>query len=170
MNLLVDDLLLLARLDEGRHQERAPVDLGLLLDDLATDLRVLQPGRIVTVERDDDLTVAGDGARLTQALGSLVTNAWRHTPEDRAITLIGRRPDGRVRIEVVDRGDGIAAEHVPHLFERFYRADPGRTRDRGGSGLGLSIVAAIVEAHGGTYGVRSVVDEGSTFWIELPTA
>lgn len=120
------------------------------------------------LQTDNDLTVPGDEARLTQALAALATNAWRHTPDNRAITLTGHRTTGHVRVEVTDAGDGIAPEHLPHLFDRFYRADPGRSRDRGGSGLGLPIVAAIINAHHGTYGVTSSIGHGSTFWIELP--
>ena len=89
---------------------------------------------------------------------------------DRALTIRGRRENDTVRIEITDDGDGIPADDVPHLFDRFYRADPGRGRERGGSGLGLAIVAAIVDSHRGATGVRSTPGSGSTFWIELPSS
>lgn len=170
MGLMVDDLLLLAQLDEGRPFQPKPVDLAPILRDLAANVRVIQPARDVRLDIEGDLTVAGDETRLAQAMSGLVTNAWRHTPDNRAIVLTGRRVGNLVRVEVIDHGDGIAAEHLPRLFDRFYRVDAGRSRDRGGSGLGLSIVAAVIDTHGGTYGVESQLGTGSTFWLQLPAS
>lgn len=122
------------------------------------------------MEAPPRLVVEGDADRLHQAVLALATNAIRHTPPDAQITLRACTPstDVAARIEVADTGPGIAAEHLPHLFDRFYRADPGRSGIRG-SGLGLAIVAAIATAHGGSYAVRSTPGSGSTFTIDLPS-
>jgi two-component system sensor histidine kinase BaeS len=102
-------------------------------------------------------------------VGNLVSNAIRHSREGDTVTLHARREAGTVAIEVADRGDGIAAEHLPHVFDRFWRAEKSRTRRAGGSGLGLAIVRKVVEAHAGTVTVASAQGAGATFTVRLPT-
>ena len=103
-------------------------------------------------------------------LGALVDNAIRHTPRGGTITLVGAATDGVIRFDVRDSGSGVATEDLPHVFERFYQADPSRDRARGSSGLGLAIVKALAEAHGGTVGVTNAPQGGADFWIEVPAA
>lgn len=171
MSRIVDDLLLLAELDErsGTRPFEA-VDLAALVHDLASDMRAVQPERVVSVDAPSEIRVLGDVHYLTQAVAAFTTNAMRYTPADTPITMIVQQHDDCARIEVADHGPGIDPAHVPHLFDRFYRADTGRARKDGGNGLGLAIVASIVGTHNGRCGVESSVGSGSTFWIELPLA
>ena len=176
MGLLVEDLLLLARLDQQRPFQQAPVDLLGVVTDAAADARVLAPDRAIdlAVTGTGPPVVLGDEARLRQVVANLVTNALTHTPAGTpvAITLdtpqTGPGETGRVRLAVHDRGPGLPPEEQERVFERFYRADKARTRAAGGSGLGLSIVAALVAAHGGRVGVESAPGEGTSFVVELP--
>ena len=170
MSRIVDDLLDLAALDEGRSLARAPVPVGAVLADVAADLRATDPDRPVRVEATGELVVLADEDRLRQALAVLTTNARRYSPDGSDILLRASRSEGRVRLEVVDRGRGIPADALPRVFDRFYRVDSEEPRGARGSGLGLAIVAAIVAAHGGRYGVSSILGRGSTFWFDLPTA
>ncbi|MFN0028544.1 MAG: ATP-binding protein [Acidimicrobiales bacterium] len=175
MNHLVDDLFLLAELDEGRPLDGLPVDLAVVVTDVASDLRAVQPQRpielhVPTSTGVPPTVVLGDVHRLTQAVTAYTSNALRHTPADIALALRVVRDGGWVVVEVADQGPGIPPEHAAHLFERFYRVDAARTRAGGGSGLGLALAAAIVDAHGGTYGVTSQPGVGSTFWLRIPAA
>jgi two-component system OmpR family sensor kinase len=173
MSLLVEDLLTLVRMDEGRPMRSDLVDLLELCIAAVDNARAGFPGRSISVQNETGsipLTV-GDQNRLHQVVGNLLTNALRHGGEDATVVLRLTRPDeGHVGIEISDDGVGIAAEDLPHLFERFYRADVSRSRASGGSGLGLSIVKSLVESHGGTISVDSVQGEGTTFRIVLPSA
>ena len=168
MGVLVDDLLLLARLDQGRPLEMAPVDLGVLVTDAAADARAADPARPITAEAQARVLVIGDDMRLRQVLGNIVRNALVHTPPGTAVELLLRREGGNAVIEVIDHGPGIAPDHAHRIFERFHRSDPGKSRDQGGSGLGLSIAAAVVAAHGGRIRVEQTPGGGATFRIELP--
>jgi two-component system OmpR family sensor kinase len=168
MGDLVDDLLLLARLDEGRALARDPVDLGVLGVDAAADARAQAPGRPVRAETEEGVVVDGDEARLRQVVANLVRNALVHTPEHAGVTVVARREGGRGVVEVRDEGPGISADKAARAFERFYRADPGRARDTGGSGLGLAIVRAVAAAHGGAASLASVPGEGTTVRVEIP--
>jgi len=179
MGLLVDDLLLLARLDQQRPLRRRPVDVLDLAAGAVLDAQLLAPDREIDLIRLDDsdapLVVTGDEARLRQVIGNLVANALRHTPPGTPFRIaVGRspRPDGHdeIVIEVADEGPGLTPEQAERVFERFYRADPARSRASGGTGLGLSIAAALVEAHNGTIGVTSTPGEGATFQVRLPAA
>jgi len=170
MGVLVDDLLLLARLDQGRPLERSPVDLEALVTDACADARAADGGRAITSRVAAPLVVVGDEMRLRQALGNLLRNALVHTPGGSPVEVELRPEDGRAVIEVVDHGPGIPPGQSDRIFERFHRADPGRSRDQGGSGLGLSIAAAVVAAHGGRVSVRPTQGGGATFAIDLPTA
>ena len=170
MGVLIDDLLLLARLDQGRPLERAAVDLEALVTDACNDARVSDPGRRVSARVTAPLVVPGDEARLRQVLANLLHNAVVHTPPGTPIEVGLHEEGGCAVIEVVDHGPGIAAAARGRIFERFHRADPERSRDQGGSGLGLSIVAAVVDAHGGRVRVSETPGGGATFRIELPLA
>ena len=177
MGLLVEDLLLLARLDQARPLREEPVDLLDVVTDATHDARVLAPDRQVDldVHGDQAPVVLGDDARLRQVVTNLVSNALTHTPAGTPVavtleTVAGpdQESPGRVRVGVHDQGPGLTAEERDRVFERFYRADPSRTRAAGGSGLGLSIVAALVAAHGGRVTVESEPGRGSAFFVDLP--
>ena len=176
MGELVDELLLLTRLDQGRPLERVPVDLREVAIDAVGDAQVVEPERPITVEADAPVTVVGDEARLRQVAANLLANARMHTPAGTPVTVrVLADPDapgfggpGAGLLEVADEGPGLAREHAARVFERFYRTDPSRTRQRGGAGLGLSIVAAIADAHGGRASVRTDPGRGATFRVELP--
>ena len=170
LGVLVDDLLLLARLDQGRPLEHGRVDLGALVDDACRDARVVDPGRAITATVRAPLVVGGDEMRLRQVLSNLLRNAAVHTPAGTPVEVEVRREDDAAVLEVIDHGPGISARDAEQVFERFHRADPEQSRDRGGSGLGLSIVAAVVAAHKGTVAVVETPGGGATFQIRLPLA
>ncbi len=171
MGLLVEDLLLLARLDAQRPLERRRVDLLTLATDAVHDAQSIAPERKVTMEVFDGPgtpEVLGDDARLRQVLGNLVANALQHTPETAGITVrVGTDEDNAV-LEVCDEGPGMSQEDARRVFERFYRADTSRTRASGGTGLGLSIVDSLVYAHGGTVRVVTAPGQGCRFTVSLP--
>jgi len=175
---LVEDLLLLARLDQGRPLERESVDLAALAADGAHDARVIDPSRTVTCEAPPSCPIIGDEGRLRQLVGNLVSNALAYTPAGSPLeVIVALQPSGastggappRARFSVVDHGPGILPESAEHIFERFWRADPARVRAQGGAGLGLSIVSAIAEAHGGSVSITETTGGGATFSVELPT-
>jgi two-component system OmpR family sensor kinase len=168
MGRLIDDLLLLARLDQGRPLERATVDLGHLVNDAVLDARAIDPERPITTELASGVNVLGDEHRLHQVVANVIANSLRHSPQSAAVHVQLTRTDRRAVLEVSDEGPGMTPDVAARAFERFYRADPSRSRDRGGSGLGLSIVRAIVEAHGGSVTLVTAVGEGTTVRIELP--
>jgi two-component system OmpR family sensor kinase len=170
MASLVDDLLLLARLDEGRPLQRNPVDLGVLGIDAAADARAVAPDRIVTADVTEGVTVDGDEDRLRQVLGNLVGNALVHTPDGTAVSVRVRNGGGRAVVEVHDDGPGMSEDVATRAFERFSRADASRSRNGGGAGLGLAIVQAIVVAHGGDVRLASRPGAGTTVRVELPRA
>jgi len=168
MGLLVDDLLLLARLDQGRPLERRPVDLSALVRDAADDLRAADPDREVALEAQPGVEVDGDEPRLRQVVANLLDNARTHTQPGTPVAIRLAVDANEAVLDVADRGPGMSDEEAARVFERFYRGDPSRSRESGGTGLGLSIAAAIVRAHGGTIGVSAVPGEGATFRIRLP--
>ena len=170
MGVLVDDLLLLARLDQGRPLEREPVDLAVVAADAVLDARAVEPERPIALEASGAAVVLGDELRLRQVAANLLSNARRHTPPTAAVRVGVRQENGSVVLEVADDGPGLFPEEAAKVFERFYRADPSRTRHLGGAGLGLSIVAAVAEAHGGQARVESTPGHGARFWVELPPA
>jgi two-component system OmpR family sensor kinase len=168
MTTLVEDLLLLARLDAGRPLVQEPVDLTMLVVDAVSDAHAAGPRHDWQLDLPDEpVTISGDPARLHQVLANLLANARTHTPEGTTVTVgVGAEPDGAV-LRVCDRGPGIPAELLPHIFERFARGDSSRSRAAGSTGLGLSIVHAVVTAHHGTVSVQS--EPGSTsFVVRLP--
>ena len=172
MSSLVDDLLLLARLDAGRPLERMPVDITHLLLETVSDARVLGPDHKWRLELPEEaVEVVGDEARLHQVVTNLLNNARRHTPPGTTVTL-GVSPEvgGFARMTVTDDGPGFDPALAPRAFERFTRGDSARTRDAhpGGAGLGLSLVEAIVTAHGGTVDLSSRPGQ-TRFTVALPT-
>jgi two-component system OmpR family sensor kinase len=176
MGVLVEDMLLLARLDQQRPIEHRPVDLLTLALDAVQDARMIAPGRGIelTVGSGAAFLVLGDEVRLRQVIGNLMSNALTHTPDGTPVevrVLAGpRQPVPSVVLEVTDQGPGLRPEQAERVFERFYRADAARTRKAGGTGLGLAIVAALVTAHGGTVALDTAPGQGSTFRITLPLA
>ncbi len=171
MGLLIDDLLLLARLDAQRPIERKLVDLLALATDAVHDARAVSPNRTITIEVVDGPgtpEVLGDEARLRQVLGNLMTNALQHTPETADIIVrVGTSAEDAI-LEVLDEGPGMSREDALRVFERFYRTDSSRARSSGGSGLGLSIVDSLVHAHGGTVNVTTAPGQGCRFYVSLP--
>ena len=172
MGQLVEEMLLLARLDQQRPLEREPVDLLRLAADAVHDARGLDPERPITLDTGsgEPPVVLGDEAKLRQVLLNLLGNALTHTPAGTPVTVRLSTTGPVALVEVVDQGPGLTAEQASHVFERFYRTDTARTRASGGSGLGLSIVRAVVEAHGGRVGGRSTPGRGAAFLVELPLA
>ncbi|TDC41964.1 HAMP domain-containing histidine kinase [Actinomadura sp. KC345] len=168
MGRLVDEMLLLARLDQGRPLEREPVDLAALAAEAAGDAAVAGPDHPLTLEADGPVVVSGDAERLRQILDNLLANVRRHTPPGTAAAVRVAARGGEAVLEVRDEGPGLAADDRARVFERFYRADPSRSRDRGGSGLGLPIVAAVAEAHGGRASVAEAPGGGTVFTVTLP--
>lgn len=170
MGALVDDLLLLARLDQGRPLESEPVDLTDLAEDAARDARAVEPARLVEALSEGPLVVIGDEQRLRQVIANVVGNALVHTPPGTPVEIRTLRQDGNAIVEITDQGPGMADEVAARALERFYRADPARSRHRGGSGLGLAIVDATVKAHGGRTLLRTAPGQGTTVRIELPVS
>ena len=168
MTTLVDDLFLLARLDEGRPLERTAVDLTRVGADAVADARVADPERSVRFEGDGPVVVSGDEARLRQVAANLVTNALKHTPAGTPVTVRVSADSGEAVLEVSDRGPGLTPEEAAHAFERFYRGDSSRRRDTGTTGLGLAIVNAIATAHGGRSEVEPTPGGGATFRVRVP--
>jgi two-component system OmpR family sensor kinase len=169
MSLLVDDLLLLARLDEGRPLARERAALDEIVHEAVETARLVDPQRPLDVELEP-LEVVGDRERLRQIVDNLLANVRSHTSPDTPVRVRLARADDNARVTVADRGPGMTAEQASHVFERFYRADESRARASGGVGLGLSIVAAVAEAHGGSVSVESTLGEGSAFHIDIPLA
>jgi len=168
MSTLVEDMLLLARLDAGREMERHDVDLTRLLVEAVDDARVVDPARQWTFDvPDEPISVMGDEQRLHQAVTNLLTNASRHTPPKTTVSLRLSVDSDVIVIEVHDDGPGIGPELLPTLFDRFTRGDSSRTRASGGAGLGMSLVSAIMHGHGGTASVASEPGD-TTFTLTLP--
>jgi two-component system OmpR family sensor kinase len=167
MGTLVDDLLHLARLDQGRPIERSPVELGQLVEDAARDARAVEPDREIVATVDEPVTVLGDGPRLHQVVANLLANARVHAPGAPIEVRVHQDEDGAV-VEVRDEGPGMAPADAARAFERFYRADASRSRHQCGSGLGLSIVEATVRAHGGRVAITSEEGAGTTVLLHLP--
>ncbi|MFK4085285.1 sensor histidine kinase [Kribbella sp. NPDC020789] len=171
MGLLVDDLLLLARLDQQRPLRMEAVDLLPIAADALHNAQAVQPERNISLKllpNSEAPVVQGDEARLRQVLGNLISNALHHTPVDAAVLVSVGTRGGDAVLEVKDFGPGLTEEQKARVFERFYRADSARTRTTGGSGLGLSIVAALVAAHGGRVIVTDTEPHGATFTVLLP--
>lgn len=171
MHATVEELLLLAQLDQGRPLADIPVDLGGLATTAVADARALDPGRPITVDVQGEVFATGDEERLHQVLRNLLSNAQRHTPAGTPVAVAVRAlPEDRVELAVTDHGPGMDPETARRIFERFYRGDDSRSPGTGGTGLGLAIVKSITEAHGGEVAVTTAEGEGSTFTVTLPAA
>ncbi|WP_433065413.1 sensor histidine kinase [Dactylosporangium sp. CS-033363] len=182
MGLLVEELLLLARLDQERPLELQSVDLLGLATDAVLDARVTAPAHTVRLHVGDTSAAAdqsdtaeaeapivlGDDTKLRQVLTNLLANAYTHTPAGTRVTVSVAVHDSGVVLAVTDNGPGMTPEDAERVFERFYRTDPSRTRAAGGSGLGLAIVASIVQAHGGRVTLETALGEGARFEVHLP--
>ena len=167
MSGLVEDLLLLARLDEGRDLEQVPVPLEEVVMEAVETQKTIEPNREIQVSLTPS-TVLGDRGRLRQVVDNLLANVRAHTPPETPVRIGLRHEGGEAVLSVSDSGPGLASEQLEQVFERFYRADPSRARSSGGAGLGLSIVAAVVGAHGGEVGADSEPGSGATFVVRLP--
>jgi len=167
MGVLVDDLLLLARLDQGRPLELERVDLGTVAGEAVGAARAIDPSREVSLEIEGEVVVDGDAGRLRQVLDNLLDNARVHTPDGTPAHVRVIRQGDDVLVTVSDEGPGLSPEARRRVFERFYRDDGARSRETGGAGLGLAIVAAITEAHGGAVRVLEG-DGGAAFEVRLP--
>jgi two-component system OmpR family sensor kinase len=168
MGVLVEDLLTLARLDQGRPIRRDPVNLSRIADNAVSDARALEPGRSITGSIDAGVIVLGDEDRLRQVMGNLLANVRMHTAPSTPFEVIVRPVEAEAEVLVVDHGPGIPNEHGSSVFDRFHRVDPGRSRDHGGAGLGLSIAASIIAAHGGSIWHEPTPGGGATFGMRLP--
>jgi two-component system, OmpR family, sensor kinase len=169
MSNLVDDLLLLARLDAGRPLDREPVDLTEMVVNAVSDAHAASPDHVWQLDLPDEpVEVEGDPARLHQIVANLLANARTHTAPGTVVRTSLSPEAGRVRISVRDNGPGVPAELQPNVFQRFARGDTSRNRAAGSTGLGLSIVAAVAHAHGGTVDLHSEPGD-TTFTVLLPT-
>ena len=170
MGSLVEDLLLLARLDQARAIPSVPVDLGASVDDAVVSARAAGPHHPISYEKPtDDIYVLGDPDRIHQVVANLLANARTHTPKGTPITVMIAISDDGATVSVSDKGPGLSEGDQERIFERFFRADPSRTRSKDeGSGLGLSIVDAVMRAHGGRVSVTSKEGEGATFTLFFP--
>jgi two-component system OmpR family sensor kinase len=172
MKGLVEDLLLLARLDEARPAEREPVDLSVIAADACSDAVAVAPDRRITLDAPEPVVVAGDEAHLRQAVANLVTNALAHTPAGSPIEVAARKStsNGTANVSVRDHGPGLDDDALGHVFDRFWQAD--RARTGVGAGLGLAIVAAIATEHGGTASATNATDNGhgAQFTLTLPVS
>ena len=169
MSLLVDDLLLLARLDEGRPLERRPLDLADVVEEAVDAARVVDDAWPIDVSVENAV-VLGDRHRLRQVIDNLFANVRAHTPPGTHVAVDLRRVDGHAELSVSDTGPGLTEDDAARVFERFYRVDTSRARASGGVGLGLSIVAAVAQAHGGTAVARPTPGGGATFVVAIPLA
>ena len=168
MGSLVEELLLLARLDQGRPLDREPVDIAKLVRDAVSDARAVQPTRPISLTANGPVVVQGDEARLRQVAANLISNAMHHTPVGTPVRVRVERAGGDAVLEVADEGPGMEPEHAAKVFDRFFRVDPARSRDNGGAGLGLSIVSAIVTAHAGAVELETAPGRGARFTIRIP--
>lgn len=169
MGSLVEDLLLLARMDEARPVSLEPVDLTHVLEECIASASAAGPDHPITADIEPDIFVLGDNKRIHQAIANLLANARTHTPLGTKITVRAKSGKDDTRVSVSDEGPGLSPADQKKIFERFFRADPSRQRSSGeGSGLGLSIVDAIMKLHGGSVSVESELGRGATFTLTFP--
>ena len=170
MGVLVEDLLTLARLDELPDAVRQDVDVTRLASDAVDDARAVDPGRLIELHANGPVHVIGDPHQLRQVMANLVRNALVHTPPGTPVEVGAVATGNNVRLSVRDHGPGLPTDDTDSLFERFWRSEGGRTQGKAGAGLGLAIVAAIVDAHGGTVQAGNAAGGGAQFVVELPVA
>jgi two-component system OmpR family sensor kinase len=174
MSTLVEDLLLLARLDQSRELANDPVDLNTLITEVIASARAAGPNHPIELRMgSEEIFVLGDSQRIHQVLANLLANARTHTPSGTKIIISAEQGISETSVEVSDNGPGLSESDQERIFERFYRADPARVRNTNsantndGSGLGLSIVDAVMKAHGGYVSVKSKLGQGSTFTLHF---
>ena len=169
MSSLVEDLLLLARLDQSRELSKEPVDLNTLITEAVASARAAGPNHPIEIKLEaSEIFVLGDSQRIHQVIANLLANARAHTPNGTQISITAMQGVSETTIAVSDKGPGLSKADQDRIFERFYRADPSRVRNSGeGSGLGLSIVDAVMKAHGGYVSVKSEVGQGATFTLHF---
>jgi len=169
MSSLVEDLLLLARLDQSRELAKEPVDLNTLITEVVASARAAGPNHPIEIKLEaSEIFVLGDSQRIHQVIANLLANARTHTPNGTEISITAMQGVSETTIAVSDKGPGLSKADQDRIFERFYRADPSRVRNSGeGSGLGLSIVDAVMKAHGGYVSVKSEVGRGATFTLHF---
>lgn len=172
MRRLLESLLRLARIDAGQEgREQAPLDVAEIASECVELVQPLAASRRITVQSELTPALArGDRDGLGQIITNLLANAVHHNHEEGEIRVSTRTAAKQVVLEIADNGPGIAPEHLPHVFKRFYRVDKARTTQQGRTGLGLAIVKAIVEAHGGEIEAQSQAGSGATFIVRLPAA
>jgi two-component system OmpR family sensor kinase len=168
MKRLVDDLLLLARLDLAQAIERAPVEVSSIARDGVADSLAIDPDHPIAIVAPEEVWIDGDGEKITQVVANLLANVRSHTHPDSGAVIDVRRENGQAVIEVRDRGTGFPPDAIGRVFDRFYRADPSRSRKSGGSGLGLAIVDAIARAHGGAVEASNDPEGGARIKVRLP--
>jgi len=169
MSSLVEDLLLLARLDQSRELAKEPVDLNTLITEAVASARAAGPNHPIEIKLEaSEIFVLGDSQRIHQVIANLLANARAHTPNGTQISITAMQGVSETTIAVSDKGPGLSKADQDRIFERFYRADPSRVRNSGeGSGLGLSIVDAVMKAHGGYVSVKSEIGQGATFTLHF---
>jgi two-component system OmpR family sensor kinase len=171
MGALVEDLLTLARLDQSRDLVHVPVNLTELVTEADASAKAAGPDHPVTLDLPEEAFVLGDAGKIHQVVANLLANARIHTPVGTPIAVSIESNDEGTSISIADSGPGLSQEDQARIFERFYRADPSRNRAKEeGSGLGLSIVDAVMKAHGGKVSVTSKLGEGATFTVFFPLA
>lgn len=169
MSALVEDLLVLARMDQGPKMEIKPVNLSEVVTDAVESARAAGPGHLITLDAGQEIYALGDENRIHQVVANLLANARIHTPVGTQIKVSIKNSEKEIQVIVSDNGPGLSDENREKIFERFYRVDPSRQRTGvEGSGLGLSIVDAVMRSHGGHVSVDSKVGEGSTFTLHFP--
>ena len=168
MSVMVDDLFLLARLDQDRALDQVPVDLARVAADAVADARASDPARPIELDAAGPVMVVGDETRLRQVAANLVANALGHTPAGTPVLVRAALRNGSAVLEVVDQGPGLGPADAARVFEPFFRADASRSRASGGAGLGLAIVAAVAAAHGGSASLETAPGAGATFRVTLP--
>ena len=169
MSSLVEDLLLLARLDQSRELAKEPVDLNTIITEAVASARAAGPNHPIEIKLEaSEIFVLGDSQRIHQVIANLLANARAHTPNGTEISITAMQGVSETTIAVSDKGPGLSKADQDRIFERFYRADPSRVRNSGeGSGLGLSIVDAVMKAHGGYVSVKSELGKGATFTLHF---
>ncbi|MEX2552210.1 MAG: HAMP domain-containing sensor histidine kinase [Actinomycetota bacterium] len=170
MGSLVEEMLLLARLDQDPQLEQSEVDLAALAADAVHDAQAVQPDRPIEIDSFGTVMVTGDEARLRQVASNLLSNALKHSPPDGPVRVSVKRSGAEAVLQVADEGPGLEPEQAARVFDRFYRVDEARSRTDGGAGLGLSIVAAIVKAHGGRVWLETSPGAGARFFVALKLA
>jgi two-component system OmpR family sensor kinase len=168
MGVLVDELLLLAHVDQTRPMERAEVDLSGLLRDAVDDARAREPNRSLEASIAEGVTVMGDSDRLLEAVNNLIENAFVHTPDASQVRVEMASDGSNAVLTVADSGPGLSPEALAHVFDRFWRGDPSRTRGSGGAGLGLAIVSAVASIHGGSVSAENGESGGACFTLRVP--